>query len=192
MAFSTVREALGRAIGPGPRPEALRRAPLFLHARGLAAQLAQVVELGAADLGAPHHLDLVDHRRVQREDPLDSLAERDLAHGERGARAATTDADHDTLEHLDALLLALPHLDVHAHGIARAHRGPLGQVGLFDGLNRLHGSLLFFSISTAPAAAARGFAASASASRSNSPCSSARRSSALSSARASRSGRRAI
>src|SRR3954462_11274199 len=43
----------------------------FFHARRLALQLAQEVQLGAADLRGAQHVDLVDHRRVQREDALD-------------------------------------------------------------------------------------------------------------------------
>src|SRR5471032_1969025 len=63
-----------------------------LHPRGLALQLAEVVELRAADLGRPRDLDLRNRRRMQREDALDTLAERHLAHGEGGARAATVHA----------------------------------------------------------------------------------------------------
>ena len=58
----------------------------FLHARRLALQLAQEVELGAADLGRPHDVHLLDDRRVHREDALDALAERHLAHRERWPR----------------------------------------------------------------------------------------------------------
>src|SRR5437762_9862896 len=39
---------------------------------------------------------------------------RSLAHGERRAGAAAMQANHDTLEDLDALLVALAHLHVHA------------------------------------------------------------------------------
>src|SRR5205085_3668106 len=66
-----------------------------LHASGLALQVAQVIQLGAADLGRAGHFHLLDGRRVQRKDPLDTLAERHLADGERGSRAAAVDADHD-------------------------------------------------------------------------------------------------
>ena len=49
-------------------------------------RLAQEVQLGAADAGRPHDVHLGDRRRVQREDALDALAERHLAHRERRAR----------------------------------------------------------------------------------------------------------
>src|SRR6185436_4705847 len=57
-----------------------------LHPRRLALQLAQVVQLGAADLGRSCDLDLGDRRRMQRENALDALAERHFADGEGGAR----------------------------------------------------------------------------------------------------------
>src|SRR5262249_45799046 len=113
-----------------------------LHSRRLALQLAEVVQLRAADPRRPHHLDLLDRRRVQREDALDALAERHLANGERGARAAAVQTDHDAFEDLNALLVALAHLHVHADGVARLHRRPLGQLRFLHQLNRAHVSLL--------------------------------------------------
>src|SRR5690606_8331883 len=48
----------------------------------LTAAVAQVVELGPPHHAAALDLDALDHRRGDREDPLDALAEADLAHGE--------------------------------------------------------------------------------------------------------------
>src|SRR5947209_7415209 len=59
-----------------------------LHPRRLALEIAQVVELCAPDSSGAHHFHLLDRRRVEREDALDALAERDLPNRERGARAA--------------------------------------------------------------------------------------------------------
>src|SRR3954471_4840753 len=112
--------------------------PGLLHPRGLALQLAEEVQLGAADLGRAQHVDLVDDRRVQREDALDALAERHLAHRERRARAAAVHPDDHALEHLDALLVPFAHLHVHAHGIARLDRRALGELSALDGLNGCH------------------------------------------------------
>src|SRR5207247_1843111 len=92
----------------------------------------------APDLRRARHLDLGDRRRVQREDALDPLAERDLAHREGGARAAAVNADDDALENLDAFLVALAHFHMHADGVARPHRRPLRQLLFFDQLNRAH------------------------------------------------------
>src|SRR5262249_50521886 len=80
-----------------------------LHPRGLALQIAQVVQLRAADLRRSRHFHLLDRRRVQRKDALDTLSERHFAHGEGGARAAAVQADHDAFEDLNALLVALAH-----------------------------------------------------------------------------------
>src|SRR5688572_23676045 len=44
-----------------------------LHPGGLALEVAQVIELGAADTGRAHHFDLLDRRRVQRKNALDTL-----------------------------------------------------------------------------------------------------------------------
>src|ERR1700682_1818118 len=99
-----------------------------LHPCGLALQVAQVVQLRATDLGRPHHLDLLDRRRVQREDPLDALAERHLAHGERRARAAAMLPDDEPFKDLNPLLVTLAHLHVHTNGVARPHRRPIGQL----------------------------------------------------------------
>ena len=68
----------------------------FLDLGGLAAQVAQVVELRAPHVTAGDDLDLVEDRRVQREGALDADAEGDLADGEgpadarrRGSRITT-------------------------------------------------------------------------------------------------------
>src|SRR5687767_182271 len=98
--FSTVLKARTLTIR---RRLLLNRPLLFLHARGLALQVAKEVQLRASDPGRPHHVDLVDHGRVQREDPFDALSERHFPHRERRARAAPMHADHHALEHLDAL-----------------------------------------------------------------------------------------
>src|SRR5919112_366809 len=55
----------------------------FLDAGGLAAQLAQVEELGAADAAPPDDLDAPDDGTVQREDALDADAEARLPDRER-------------------------------------------------------------------------------------------------------------
>src|SRR5262249_43365279 len=135
------------------------RGPLLLHASRLALALAQVVELGPADLGLLHDLDLLDRLRVEGEDALDALAERDLAHGDRGPRPAAPQPDHDAFEDLHALALGLlglralralgvfldrglldPH--VHAHGVARGERGEaLLQVRGLDAVDGIHFSL---------------------------------------------------
>src|SRR5690606_27510961 len=82
-------------------------------AGSLATQLAQIVELRAADAATPDNGQRLDRRRVQREDPLDAHAVRDLAHREGLADLPALARDADALEDLDALLVALAHPDVH-------------------------------------------------------------------------------
>src|SRR2546423_10367502 len=70
------------------------------YARGLAAEVAQVVELRAADAATPHQFDATDDGAVHGEDALDADAEADLAHREGLARAVALARDADALERL--------------------------------------------------------------------------------------------
>src|SRR5271170_6485486 len=92
-------------------------------ARRLAAAAAQIIELGAANLAAAHHLDRVDHRRIQRKHALDALAVRNLAHGEVLVEARAGAADADALVGLHAGALAFDDLDVDHDSIARLKFG---------------------------------------------------------------------
>src|SRR5260221_13681470 len=80
----------------------------------LAAQIAQVIELGAAHHALADDLDLPDQRTVEREDAFDALAEADLAHRERGVDAGVLAADAQALIDLQPLAVAFLHLDLHA------------------------------------------------------------------------------
>src|ERR1700741_4393374 len=79
----------------------------LLDLGGLAAEVAQVVQLGPTDVTTGDDLDLLEDRGVQGEGALDADAERDLADGEAATDAGSLDADHDTLEDLDAGAVAL-------------------------------------------------------------------------------------
>src|SRR5882762_1740248 len=85
----------------------------------LAAQIAQVIELGAAYDAFADDLDLPDARAVEREHALDALAEADLAHRERGVHAGILAGDAQALIDLKTLAVAFLHLDVHTHRVAR-------------------------------------------------------------------------
>src|SRR2546430_4550413 len=125
---SSVSCALAASGLPRPRPpRLLRGAALFraLQPRCLALQLAQVEQPRALHLAAGDHLDLVDARRVEREDSLHPHAVAHLAHGEGGARVAALAPDHHALEDLDALLVALADPRVHPHGVADTELGDL-------------------------------------------------------------------
>src|SRR6185312_3148048 len=77
-AFSSVRIAGTRVIEFTNRESriGLLVAPdRVLHPGGLALQIAQVIQLRAAHFRRTRHFDLLDRRRVQREDAFDALPE---------------------------------------------------------------------------------------------------------------------
>src|ERR1035438_1189630 len=115
---------LGNAVFPmrAAPGNGIARTPLFASALAqtgrFAFEAAQVVELGATGAAGAHDVDMVDHRGVQREDALNAGAEAGLADGNGLAHAGVVAADRDTLEGLQAFLVAFPDLHVDADGIA--------------------------------------------------------------------------
>src|ERR1700716_2745165 len=111
----------------------------------LAAQAAQVIELGAPDLAAADHLDRVDHRRIKRKDALDAFPIGDLADREVLVQPAAGAADAHALIGLHARALALDHLDVDDDRVPRAEigdflaGGKLRHLLFFELLNHIHG-----------------------------------------------------
>src|SRR5262245_33095941 len=88
-------------------------------AGGLASQGGQEIKFGAADAPVFDDVDVINDRRVEREDALDAYAERGLAHGDRLADAFASTRDYNPLERLQPLLgLALLDPDVNADGVA--------------------------------------------------------------------------
>ena len=78
---------------------------------------------------------------MEREDPLDADAARDLAHGEGLARAAAAAGDDHALEDLDPLLVALVHPHVDADRVARrGTRACSPQIGALDLIQLVHDS----------------------------------------------------
>src|SRR5882724_9820675 len=76
----------------------LRAIRLLLDDAGrLAAQTAQVIQLGAAHLAAAHHGDRVDHRRHHREHAFHAFAVGNLAHRKALIESAAGAADADAL-----------------------------------------------------------------------------------------------
>src|SRR5262249_13899382 len=88
------------SISEQPRGKSSARGvvPPLLDPGRLAAQVAHVVELGAADPATGDDLDLVDRRAVHREGALHAHAVADLAHGEGLPEAAALAPDHEALE----------------------------------------------------------------------------------------------
>src|SRR5262249_53017287 len=105
------------------------RAEVFLDARLLAFEAAQVIELRAAHLAVTLDDDRVDRRAVRLEHALDARAVRDLAHRECRVEARVLARDHDAFVRLHALAVAFLDLDVDDDRVARAElrhlAGPL-------------------------------------------------------------------
>src|SRR5579875_1100362 len=117
----------------------------FLEAGCLAAESAQVEQLGAAHLGRANLDHTVDDLRVEGENALHPLAEADLANGEASLRAILA-GNHNALKRLKALFFAFLDLDLHAHRVARRKGGQVGTVDflgkpLHDWMNRHSSSL---------------------------------------------------
>src|SRR5258705_10886049 len=110
----------------------------------LAAQVAQVIQLGAAHLAAAHHLDRIDHRRHHREDAFHAFGVGNLAHRETLVEPAAGAADADAFIRLHARAVALDHLDVDDHGVARPEfrnllaGGQFFELLFFELLNEVH------------------------------------------------------
>ena len=123
---------------------ALRLATL-LDASLLAAQVAQVVKLRAADAAPAGDLDGLQVRGVNREGTLNTDAEGDLADGEGLADAGALTTDADTLEELCTLVVALDNLYVYFEGIAWAEgRDIVAQLCCIDLVNDVgHANLPF-------------------------------------------------
>ena len=147
-----------------PRPDAAKRASaLFLGGRfggrfgrlgaggfyplgdagRLAATIAQIIELGAPHLAAPHDFDRIDHRRIDGKHALDALAIGDLADREVLVEAAAAARNAHALIGLNAGALAFRDLHVDDDRIAGLERrhlraGQLGRVLSLDLLNDVH------------------------------------------------------
>src|SRR5262245_48995472 len=115
-------------------------------ARRLAAAAAQVIELGTAHLAAAHDLDRIDHRRIERKHALHTLAIGNLAHGEVLVETVPGAADTHAFVGLHAGALALDHLDVDHHRVARGKirnvlaGGQLFDLLLLELLDQIHGN----------------------------------------------------
>ena len=118
-----------------------------LNAGGLAAERAEVVELGAADASLVNDFNQADRRGMRRENALDADAEADAANREARPRVRAALLDDHALELLDAFLIAFGFLqsDVDANGIARAEgRQVLSHLSLLVFFNRQDYSWLNF------------------------------------------------
>lgn len=103
--------------------------------------VTQVVELGPTNVSTGVHLDLLDDRRVNREGTLHADAIGELANGEGLLYPTALTTNHNTLEHLDALLVALNHANVNLEGVPRGEvRYVCTEAGLIDEVGAVHNS----------------------------------------------------
>src|SRR5215213_5820577 len=70
---------------------------------GLTAQPTKVVKLRAPDATTLNEIDMIDDRRMQRENSLDPNAETRLSHCDRFACAAMFACNHDAFKNLQSL-----------------------------------------------------------------------------------------
>jgi hypothetical protein len=117
----------------------------FLETGSLAAEIAKVEELGAANLVGAELLNLIDDLGVVGEDALDALAEAHFADGE-GALGALLDGDDHAFESLETLFIAFLDLNLNADEIAGGKFGKVGALELVgqllhDGMDRHDGFL---------------------------------------------------
>ena len=90
------------------------------NARCLAAQLAQVIKLRAPHVAFLNHINVIDDRRVQRKDSLDTDTKARLAHRNRFAGATMFASDADAFKSLQPFFgFRFLNADVDANRIAR-------------------------------------------------------------------------
>jgi len=107
-----------------------------------ARSLAQVVETCATDLAAAKDLELLDSRRVEREDSLDADAVRDLADCESCAAAAAVDFNYYAFKGLKTFFFTFDNFALEAHSVADMDLGQVfTQTSLFELLDdAIHGN----------------------------------------------------
>src|SRR6185503_2813216 len=111
---------------------------------GLTAQSTQVVELRASDATTLYEIDMVDDRRVQRENSFDADAETGFSHCDRFARAAMFAGDDDAFKSLQSLFgLGLFNPHVYTDRIAWLKLwNIITQLRLFNFVQSIHCSML--------------------------------------------------
>jgi hypothetical protein len=134
-----------RAIDTKRAPKRLRALLVFaflLHALGfldlgsLALQGTQVVQLGAANLTAANHFNVIYAGRMNRERALNADAIGHAANGERFADTAITLSHHGAFKRLKTLAATFHNLHENANGVTDAKLGQIGaELSLFDGTN---------------------------------------------------------
>jgi len=97
----------------------------FFDAGCLSAKVTQVIELGTSNAAAADHVDMIDHRPMQREDTLDTDAKADLADRNGFARSAVFAGDADSFKSLKPLFVTFLDADMHAKRVTRLKSGDI-------------------------------------------------------------------
>src|ERR1700680_767426 len=108
------------------------------YACRFAFELAQIIELGAANAARLQNFDRADHRRIHGKDSFDADANTDAPDCKSCPCCFAALADHNAFKRLQALFFAFRFLqpNVHTHGITGAERGDiLASLVLTDLLN---------------------------------------------------------
>jgi hypothetical protein len=96
---------------------------LFLDAGSLAAEIAQVIELGPADIATSFHLDFSDGGAVRLKYALDAFTVRNLSDRKRRVEPPVPFRNHDTFIGLKPLAIAFRHAHLDYDGVTRRKVG---------------------------------------------------------------------
>ena len=117
-------------VADGVETESFARADA-LDAGSFAAEVAEIIELGTADIAEHDDFDLGDLGAVNGESTLNADAVRDFANGECFTNATAAATNHGTLVNLDTFFVAFANFCVNANTVTDAE---IRAVGLNLGL----------------------------------------------------------
>src|SRR5688572_18286673 len=120
---ATPAHASRRTIDPARERVARSASDLLFDTSGLAAEVAQIIELGPADIATSFHLDFSDGGAVRLKHALYALAVRNLSDRKRRVEPPVPLCDHDAFVGLQPLAIAFRHPHLHHHGVARRKVG---------------------------------------------------------------------
>ena len=117
----------------------LRCFPKFTNLGCLATQIAQVVQLRAANITSTGNLDLLDDRSVQWKRALNANTIGDLANSKGLTDARSGSGDDDSLEHLNTGLVSFNDLDINLEIVTGSEfRDVIAERTLIDHVEGLH------------------------------------------------------
>src|SRR5579872_4503801 len=91
----------------------------FAEPRRLTLQVAQIIQLRAPYPAGSHHVDVIDHPRMQRKNALHTLSEAHLPDRDALPHSRIFPGDHGAFERLQPFFVAFLDLDVYANCVSR-------------------------------------------------------------------------